>query len=142
MAEGRSQMGLHQRRPNAEFRQQVSAHRLDSLENCIEVGEISGFKLRVKCLAIHDDLKCATGRRHQAERSNILFKSQEFLRQTDGFRFVISNAAIFDDDLYAHRQSLRKQCISTFYSALAPGSKAVYVDARPPRLTNIFNHLR
>jgi hypothetical protein len=56
----------------------------------------------MKCLPIHDDLKCAPACRHQAERFDVLFQSQKFLRQTDGFGLVISNRAILDYDLQAH----------------------------------------
>ena len=78
-------------------------HRLYGFEDCVEVGKITGFELRIECLPIHDDLKCATACRHQAERFDVLFQSQKFFRQTDGFGLVISNAAIFDNDFYAHR---------------------------------------
>jgi hypothetical protein len=83
---------------------QSSTHRLDLFEDCVEVRKIAGSELGMKCLPIHDDLKCAAARRHQAERFDILFQSQKFLRQTDGFRLVVSNTAILDDDLYAHWQ--------------------------------------
>src|SRR4029077_44704 len=81
----------------------MSRHRLYGFEDCVEVGKITGFELRIECLPIHDDLKCATACRHQAERFDVLFQSQKFFRQTDGFGLVISNAAIFDNDFYAHR---------------------------------------
>jgi len=82
----------------------MGRHRLYGFEDCVEVGKITGFELRIKCLPIHDDLKCASASGHQAEGFDVLFQSQKFLRQTDGFRLVISNAAIFDNDFYAHRQ--------------------------------------
>jgi len=56
----------------------------------------------MKCLPIHDDLKCAPARRHQAERFDVLFQCKKFLRQTDGFRLVVSNRAILDNDFQAH----------------------------------------
>jgi hypothetical protein len=56
----------------------------------------------MKCLPIHYNLKCAPACRHQAERFDVLFQSQKFLRQTDGFGLVISNRAILDDDFQAH----------------------------------------
>jgi len=80
----------------------ISAHRLDGFEDCVEVRKIAGSKLGMKCLPIHDDLKYATACRDQAERFDILFQSQKFLRQTDGFGLVISNTAILDDDFYVH----------------------------------------
>ena len=79
-----------------------STHRLDGFENCVEVRKIAGSKLGMKCLPIHDNLKCASACRHQAERFDVLFQSQKFLRQTDGLRLVVSNRAILDDDFQAH----------------------------------------
>ena len=38
---------------------QISTHRLDGLECCVEVRKIAGFELGMKYLAIHYDLKCA-----------------------------------------------------------------------------------
>jgi hypothetical protein len=82
----------------------MGRHRLNGFEDCIEVGKFTGFELRIKCFPIHDDLKCATASGHQTERFDVLFQSQQFLRQTDGFGLIISNAAILDDDFYAHWQ--------------------------------------
>jgi len=81
---------------------QMSTHRLDGFEDCVKVREIASLELGMKYLPIHDDLKCAAARRHQAKRFDILFQSQKFFRQTDGFGLVISNTAILDDDFYAH----------------------------------------
>jgi hypothetical protein len=60
------------------------------------------LELGVKWLAIYRDLKRAPAPRHQGKRLDILFQAQKFFRQTDGFRLVISNRAILDDDFYAH----------------------------------------
>jgi hypothetical protein len=32
-----------------------------------------------------------------------LFELQQLLRQTDGSRFIVSKAAIFDSDIYGHK---------------------------------------
>jgi hypothetical protein len=82
----------------------IARYRLYGFEDRVEVGKVAGFELRIKCLPIHDDLKGAPPRRHQAERFDIVFQSQKFRRQTDGFGLIISNGAILDDDFYAHRQ--------------------------------------
>ena len=82
-------------------------HRLYGFEDCLEVGKLTGFKLRIKCFPIHDDFKGATARRHQAERFDIFFQSQKFLRQTDGSGLVISNRAILDHNFQAHWRTAR-----------------------------------
>jgi len=38
---------------------QISTHRLDGFEDRVEVRKISRSELGMKCLPIHDDLKCA-----------------------------------------------------------------------------------
>jgi hypothetical protein len=80
----------------------ISTHRLDGFEDCTGVRKIAGFELGMQSVPIYDDLKCAPPRRHQGERFDILFQSQKFLRQTDGFGLVISNRAILDDDFHGH----------------------------------------
>ena len=83
-------------------RGRISTNRLDVFENCVEVGKIAGSELGIKYLPIHDNLKCAAACRHQSKRFDVLFQSQKFLRQTDGFDLVISNRTILDNDFQAH----------------------------------------
>jgi hypothetical protein len=56
-------------------------------------------------LAIDADLKAAAAGRHQREAADGLFELQEFVRQTDGTRLVVSDCAVFDDDFHSHTTS-------------------------------------
>lgn len=50
-------------------------------------------------VVIHDDFKAAPTGRNEFERTNVWAKIlEEFFRQTDGARCVISHLAVFDAD--------------------------------------------
>ena len=55
--------------------------------------------------AIGANLESAAARGNQRERLNPLAELENFSRQTDGFRRVVSNDAVFDRDLGFHRQT-------------------------------------
>ena len=54
-------------------------------------------------LPIDRDFKSAAARRDEGERPKALFEPQEFFRQTDGMRLVVSSRAIIDGDFDCHR---------------------------------------
>jgi hypothetical protein len=53
---------------------------------------------------VDGDFEFAAAGRDEGERMNVLFEPQEFFRQTDGLRFVVSNAAILDGDRQWHKR--------------------------------------
>ena len=53
--------------------------------------------------AIGVNLESTAARGNQRERLDALAELKNFSRQTDGFRRVVSNDAIFDRDLGLHR---------------------------------------
>ena len=55
--------------------------------------------------AIGANFESAAARGNQRERFDALAELENFSRQTDGFRRVVSNDAVFDRDLSLHRQT-------------------------------------
>ncbi len=55
--------------------------------------------------AISTNLESAAARGNQRKRFDALAELKNFGRQTDGFRRVVSNDAVFDRDLGLHRQT-------------------------------------
>ena len=51
------------------------------------------------------DFEGAAAGRNQRERRDALAELENFSRQTDGYRRVVSNDAVFDRDLGLHRQT-------------------------------------
>ncbi|HVB58339.1 MAG TPA: hypothetical protein VNE63_18185 [Candidatus Acidoferrales bacterium] len=45
---------------NVSTKGKISTHWFDGLEDCIEIGKITGLEFGIKRLPINDDLKCAT----------------------------------------------------------------------------------
>jgi hypothetical protein len=56
--------------------------------------------------AIGRDFKGATAAGDELERTNVLFELEQFLRQTDGVRLIVSSGAIFDGDFQGHNDIL------------------------------------
>ena len=56
----------------------------------------------MKELSIGADLKCAAARGNERERLDAFAEFENFGRQTDGLRRVVSNDAIFDRDFRLH----------------------------------------
>ena len=54
-------------------------------------------------LAINADFERAAAGGNQRERRNPIAELEDFSRQTDGFRGVVSDRAVFDPDLEFHR---------------------------------------
>ena len=57
----------------------------------------------MELFAIGGDLEGATARRDERERRDSVAEFENFSRQTDGFRCVVSNRAVFDSDFGFHR---------------------------------------
>jgi hypothetical protein len=63
--------------------------------------ELPGFQLGVDQLAVHLHFETPTSGRDELYRADTLFEFEEFFRQTDGVRFVVSDRAIFNRDFHS-----------------------------------------
>ena len=70
--------------------------------------EKPGLQFGMDEFAIDLHLKGATRRWNQPDRSDPLFQTQEFFRQTDGFGFVVSSGAVFDGNIQTHAPNANK----------------------------------
>ena len=77
----------------------------DRLDDAVEVRPVAGVEFGMKQFAIGANLESAAARGNQRERFDALAKLENFSRQTDGFRRVASNDAVFDRDFGLHRQN-------------------------------------
>jgi hypothetical protein len=68
----------------------------------IEIGPVAGTEFGMEQFAIGANFKSAAARRNQGERLDALAEFENFGRQTDGLRRVVSNDAIFDRDFGFH----------------------------------------
>ena len=69
--------------------------------------------------AIGANLESTAARGNQRERLYALAELKNFRRQTDGFRRVVSNNAVFDRDFGLHRQgSFPKMKLSTQFQTV------------------------
>jgi hypothetical protein len=62
-------------------------------------GKLARGGLGVDGLAVGGDLKSATAPRNELQRGDILLKLEQFFRQTDGVRLIVSHRAVFDRDV-------------------------------------------
>jgi hypothetical protein len=93
--------------------------------------------------AIGADFEGAAARRHERERRDPIAEVENFSRQTDGFRRVVSNAAILDPDFGFHRSLLSKSEINGEQSGVKrakqrsaaprPGERKLHVICRIER---------
>jgi hypothetical protein len=74
----------------------------DLRDEGIEVGPLVGGEFGVKQFSIGADFEGAAAGWYQRERRNPIAEFEYLSRQTDGFRRVISNAAILDPDFSFH----------------------------------------
>ena len=79
--------------------------RANGFQDRLWLRELAGGQFRIDLFAIDDHFKRAATRRDERERFDRLFEPQQFLRQTDGMRLVISSGAIFDFDFQGHPRS-------------------------------------
>ena len=69
---------------------------LDRLDDFVKIGPIAGVEFGMEQFAIGANLEGAAARGNQRERFNALAQLEDFSRQTDGLRRVVSDDAIFD----------------------------------------------
>ena len=77
--------------------------RANGFQDRLRLRELAGGQLRVDFFAIDDHFKRAATRRDERERFDRFFEPQEFLRQTDGMRLVVSSSAILNDHFCRHK---------------------------------------
>ena len=75
---------------------------LNRRDNGVEVRPIAGVEFGMEQFAIGANLESAATRGNKRERFDALAELKNFGRQTDGFRRVVSNNAVFDRDLGFH----------------------------------------
>jgi len=96
--------------PNVQYPTAEEQKRLLELFDCsddrIEIRPIAGVEFGMKKLAIGANFKSAATRRDEGERLDAFAEFENFGRQTDGLRGVVSNHAIFDRDLGLHGELL------------------------------------
>ena len=85
---------------------------LDLPNDCVEVRPFAGIELGVEQVAIGADFEGAAARWNERERRDPIAEVENFSRQTDGFRGVVSNHAILDPDFGFHRSLLSESEIS------------------------------
>ena len=74
---------------------------LEHVEDRLLVGKLAGFQLGVNQFAIDGQLEAAASAGDQLQIGDTLLKrAQNLARQTDGFWFVISRRAIFQDQVH------------------------------------------
>ena len=91
--------------PNAWYRAAVLFCLLDRLNDLVEIRPLAGVEFGMEQFAISANLESTAARGNQRERRDALAELKNFGRQTDGFRRVVSNDAVFDRDLGLHRQT-------------------------------------
>jgi hypothetical protein len=78
----------------------------DRANDLIKIGPIAGVEFGMEQFAIGANLEGAAARGNQRERFNALAELEDFSRQTDGFRRVVSDDAIFDGYFGLHPAKL------------------------------------
>jgi hypothetical protein len=69
---------------------------LDRLNDLVEIRPFAGIEFGVEQFAIDANFEGAAARRNQRKRLDTLAEFENFGRQTDGLRRVVSNDAVFD----------------------------------------------
>lgn len=82
---------------------------LDQFEDGIRLGKLPRLQLGIKLSSVHADFKHTAARRDQFHRRDALLQCQNFLRQTDGARLVVSSRAILDSDFRIHQSITKSQ---------------------------------
>lgn len=78
---------------------------LDRGDDDVEVGPVAGVEFGMDEFVIGANLEGATARGNEGERLDTLAEFKNFCRQTDGFRRVVSNHAVFDRYFGFHSSS-------------------------------------
>jgi hypothetical protein len=69
---------------------------LNRLDDFVEIGPFAGIEFGMEQFAIGANFEGAAARRNQGKRFDALTQFENFGRQTDGLRRVVSNDAVFD----------------------------------------------
>ena len=69
---------------------------LDRFNDIVEIRPFAGLKFGMEQFAIGANFEGAAARRNQRKRLDALAEFENFGRQTDGLRRVVSNDAVFD----------------------------------------------
>ena len=69
---------------------------LDRLNDLVEIRPLAGLEFGMEQFAIGANFEGAAARRNQRKRFNALAEFENFGRQTDGLRRIVSNDAVFD----------------------------------------------
>ena len=72
----------------------------------VEIRPFAGVEFGVERFTIGADFEGAAARRDEGKRRDPFAELENFSRQTDGFRRVVSNRAILDSDFGFHRSLL------------------------------------
>jgi hypothetical protein len=97
---------LNSTRPTKEKRIRADSLKfLDRLDDGVEVRPVSGVELGMEQFAIGANLESAAARGNEGERLDALAELKNFGRQTDGFRRVVSDDAVFDRYLGFHQRA-------------------------------------
>jgi hypothetical protein len=81
---------------NASYRAAVLFCFLDRLNDLVEIRPLAGLEFGMEHFAIGANFEGTAARRNQRKRFNALAEFENFGRQTDGLRRVVSNDAVFD----------------------------------------------
>jgi hypothetical protein len=74
----------------------------DLLNDSVRLGELAGGDFRINLLSINADFEHTPTGGDQPQRSDPLFELEQFVRQTDGMRLVVSSRAILDGNFQGH----------------------------------------
>ena len=88
------------------MRQKLLGSFLDRFNDGVEVRPIAGIEFGMEQFSIGADFESAAARRKESERFNALTEFENFGRQTDGLRRVVSNDAVFDRHFGFHLKLL------------------------------------
>lgn len=69
---------------------------LDRLNDLVEIRPLAGLEFGMEQFAIGANFEGTAARRNQRKRLDALAEFENFGRQTDGLRRVVSNDAVFD----------------------------------------------
>ncbi len=130
--------------------------RFDFVEHLLLVGEAVGLEFGPDQLAVDTELEAAATAGDEFQVFDLLFECfEDFGRQTDGFRFVVSDSAVFERDVHGicppyHRVSdspsaiynilggqqsqLRSLCNSKAHKDFKRDQPVLHL--RPPRVMN------
>jgi hypothetical protein len=116
--------GLRLERPTLEAVKKKQSERLfdflDRLNHGVEIGPVARLEFGMEQFAIGLDLECTASGRDKSERFNPVAEFENFCRQTDGFRRVVSNHAVFNRHFGLHASSFPRAKLSMRLNRVKP----------------------